>query len=59
MTDCPSCGGRVVDAYRLPGGDVVHEDDVPFQDGPRGVEATQVCQSCGAEVSGMDTKGDR
>jgi hypothetical protein len=56
MTDCLSCGGDVVDAYRLPGGDVVHAADVPFSDVPQGVEAIRVCRSCGDEVGVMDSR---
>jgi hypothetical protein len=54
MTDgggaCSSCGGQIIDAYELPGGDVVHADDVAFSDGPMGVSAIEVCRQCGAQV---------
>jgi len=48
--ECSSCGGHVIDAYELPGGDVVHADDVAFSDGPMGVAGIQVCRQCGAQV---------
>jgi len=53
-SSCMDCGGRVVDAYQLPGGDVVHADDVSFSDGPRGVTATRVCRKCGTEMEDND-----
>lgn len=58
MPDCPDCGGDVVDAYQLPGGDVVHADDVPFSDGPMGVDATNVCRECGTEVEEAGGRDD-
>jgi len=56
VSSCQSCGGEATDAYRLPGGDVVHADDVPFTNGPRGVTAIQVCRKCGAELTEADDR---
>lgn len=50
-SDCESCGGTIVDAYQLPGGEVVHANDVAFTDNPLGVDATRVCNDCGRQFN--------
>lgn len=47
MTTCRECGGDVVVAYKLPGGDVIAADDMPPGGPPMGVVPIEVCRSCG------------